>query len=131
MYNRIILIGNLTKDPELRYTPNGAAVSTFRIAVNTRYKQGEENKEETLFIDTVVFGKQAENCSEYLSKGSQVLVEGRLQERKWETDGQQKSKFEVVAQNVRFLTKRGAAQKNETARGGTPVPDETTDLEPF
>ncbi|GBE00287.1 single-stranded DNA-binding protein ssb [bacterium BMS3Abin07] len=131
LYNRIILIGNLTKDPELRYTPNGAAVSTFRIAVNTRYKQGEENKEETLFIDTVVFGKQAENCSEYLSKGSQVLVEGRLQERKWETDGQQKSKFEVVAQNVRFLTKRGAAQKNETARGGTPVPDETTDLEPF
>ena len=133
MYNRIILIGNLTKDPELRYTPNGAAVSTFRIAVNTRYKQGEDNKEETLFIDTVVFGKQAENCSEYLSKGSQVLVEGRLQERRWETEGQQRSKFEVIAQNVRFLSRRGATSRPETSGGseGAAPPDEITDLEPF
>lgn len=131
MYNRIILIGNLTKDPELRYTPNGAAVSTFRIAVNTRYKAGEENKEETLFIDTVVFGKQAENCSEYLSKGSQVLVEGRLQERRWETDGQQRSKFEVVAQNVRFLTRRGSSAKPEGGEPDIVPPGETTDLEPF
>ncbi|MGE5893033.1 MAG: single-stranded DNA-binding protein [bacterium] len=134
MFNKVILIGNLTKDPELRYTPNGAAVSTFRIAVNTRYKQGEENKEETLFIDTVVFGKQAENCSQYLSKGSSVLVEGRLQERRWESEGQQKSKFEVVAQNVRFMSRgksapappAGPASESETI-----PPDETTDLEPF
>lgn len=132
MYNRIILIGNLTKDPELRYTPNGAAVSTFRIAVNTRYKQGEDNKEETLFIDTVVFGKQAENCSQYLSKGSQVLVEGRLQERRWESEGQQKSKVEVIAQNVRFISRKGGASPAGAAQESdmTP-PDETTDLEPF
>lgn len=132
MFNRIILIGNLTKDPELRYTPNGAAVSTFRIAVNTRYKQGDDNREETLFIDTVVFGKQAENCSQYLSKGSQVLVEGRLQERRWESDGQQKSKFEVIAQNVRFMSKRSAPSQSGYASGSDPVPpDEATDLEPF
>lgn len=132
MFNRIILIGNLTKDPELRYTPNGAAVSTFRIAVNTRYKQGDDNREETLFIDTVVFGKQAENCSQYLSKGSQVLVEGRLQERRWESDGQQKSKFEVVAQNVRFMTKRSApSQSGYASDSGQIPPDEATDLEPF
>lgn len=132
MFNRIILIGNLTKDPELRYTPNGAAVSTFRIAVNTRYKQGEDNREETLFIDTVVFGKQAENCSQYLSKGSQVLVEGRLQERRWESDGQQKSKFEVIAQNVRFMSKRtGPSQPAYSQDSDAIPPDEATDLEPF
>jgi len=132
VFNRIILIGNLTKDPELRYTPNGAAVSTFRIAVNTRYKQGEDNREETLFIDTVVFGKQAENCSQYLSKGSQVLVEGRLQERRWESDGQQKSRFEVIAQNVRFMSKRtGPSQSAYSSENDTIPPDEATDLEPF
>lgn len=132
MFNRIILIGNLTKDPELRYTPNGAAVSTFRIAVNTRYRQGEDNREETLFIDTVVFGKQAENCSQYLSKGSQVLVEGRLQERRWESDGQQKSKFEVIAQNVRFMSKRTATSSSGySSDSDTAPPDEATDLEPF
>jgi single-strand DNA-binding protein len=132
LFNRVIFIGNLTKDPELRYTPNGAAVSTFRIAVNTRYKQGEENKEETLFIDTVVFGKQAENCSQYLSKGSQVLVEGRLQERRWESDGQQKSKFEVIAQNVRFLSRKsGGSQSAGQVGSEVAPPDETTDLEPF
>src|SRR3990172_8626582 len=107
MYNRIILIGNLTKDPELRYTPQGTPVASFRIAVNSRYKQAEESREETLFIDVVTFGKQAETCSQYISKGKSVLVEGRLQERRWEADGQQKSKFEVIAQTVRFLSKKG------------------------
>ena len=132
MFNKVILIGNLTKDPELRYTPNGAAVSTLRMAVNTRYKQGEENKEETLFIDVVVFGKQAENCSQYLSKGGQVLVEGRLQERRWESDGQQKNKFEVIAQNVRFLSRKsGSYQGTGSADSEVTPPDETTDLEPF
>src|SRR4030043_168251 len=88
MYNKIILIGNLTKDPELRYTPQGTPVASFRLAVNYRYKQsasgGDDLKQETMFIDNVVFGKQAESCSKYLNKGSSVLVEGRLQERRWE-----------------------------------------------
>ena len=128
MYNKIILIGNLTKDPELRYTPQGTPVASFRLAVNYRYKQAEEAKQETMFIDNVVFGKQAESCSKYLNKGSSVLVEGRLQERRWESNGQQKSKFEVIAQSVRFLSRRGASPPE--AEDIIP-PEETTDLEPF
>lgn len=129
MYNRIILIGNLTKDPELRYTPQGTPVSTFRIAVNTKYKQSDEAREDTLFIDVVTFGKQAETCSQYLNKGKSVLVEGRLQERRWESDGQQRSKFEVVAQTVRFLSRKsGEGQGTQETEA---VPPEGTDLEPF
>ncbi|MEW6571281.1 MAG: single-stranded DNA-binding protein [Nitrospirota bacterium] len=129
MYNKVILIGNLTKDPELRYTPQGTPVASFRIAVNYRYKQSDEVKQETMFIDNVVFGKQAESCSKYLNKGSSVLVEGRLQERRWESDGQQKSKFEVIAQSVRFLPRREASQ--EMTSSTDVIPEETTDLEPF
>jgi len=130
MYNKVILIGNLTKDPELRYTPQGTPVASFRLAVNRRYKQADEVKQETTFIDNVVFGKQAESCSKYLNKGSSVLVEGRLQERRWESNGQQKSKFEVIAQSVRFLSKRGGSQE-QVVEGDIIPPEETTDLEPF
>jgi len=134
MFNKVILIGNLTKDPELRYTPQGTPVASFRLAVNYRYKQSasgsDDMKQETLFIDNVVFGKQAESCSKYLNKGSSVLVEGRLTERRWESDGQQKSKFEVIAQSVRFLSRK--AGPGELATEGDVVPpEETTDLEPF
>lgn len=132
MYNKIILIGNLTKDPELRYTPQGTPVASFRLAVNSKYKQSDEIKQETMFIDNVVFGKQAESCSKFLSKGSPVLVEGRLQERRWETNGQQKSKFEVIAQTVRFLSRRGSVQDSASSGEGDNIPpEETTDLEPF
>lgn len=132
MYNKIILIGNLTKDPELRYTPQGTPVASFRLAVNSKYKQSDEMKQETMFIDNVVFGKQAESCSKFLSKGSPVLVEGRLQERRWETNGQQKSKFEVIAQTVRFLSRRGSVQDSASSgEGDNAPPEETTDLEPF
>ncbi len=130
MYNKVILIGNLTKDPELRYTPQGTPVASFRLAVNYRYKQADEVKQETTFIDNVVFGKQAESCSKYLNKGSSVLVEGRLQERRWESNGQQRSKFEVIAQSVRFLSKRGGSQE-QVVEGDIIPPEETTDLEPF
>lgn len=114
MFNRIILVGYLTKDPEIRYTPTGVPVVTVHIAVNTRYKQGEEIKEETLFIDTIVFGKQADSCMQYLSKGQPVLVEGRLRERRWEYEGQKRSKFEVIAQSVRFLPKKEKPQETES-----------------
>jgi single-strand DNA-binding protein len=130
MFNKAILIGNLTKDPELRYTPQGTAVANLRIAVSSKFRSGDEMKEETLFIDVVVWGKQGENCSQYLSKGRPVLVEGRLQERKWESDGQQRSKFEVVAQNVRFLGKKGDVPSGQDAETGRP-PEEITDIEPF
>jgi len=131
MFNKVILIGNLTKDPELRYTPSGTPVTTLRLAVTSKFKQSDEFKEETLFIDVVVFGRQAETCSQYLSKGRPVLAEGRLQERRWESDGQQRSKMEVVAQNVRFLSGRreeGGGQRE--GYSGAP-PEENTDVEPF
>lgn len=134
MFNRVILIGNLTKDPEIRYTPGGTPVATMRLAVSSKFKQGDETKEDTLFIDTVVFGKQAESCSHYLSKGNPVLVEGRLRERKWESDGVQRSKFEIIANTVRFLPKRDQQRPARTEGGEfgeTAPPEEITDLEPF
>jgi single-strand DNA-binding protein len=106
-YNRTILMGHLTRDIELRYTPGGTPVATMGMASNRRFKQGDDLKEDVLFIDVVAFGKQAEHCSQYLKKGSGVLIEGRLQQRRWETeDGQKRSKHEVVAQTVTFLDKR-------------------------
>jgi single-strand DNA-binding protein len=131
MYNKVILIGNLTKDPELRYTPSGTPVTTLRIAVTSKFKQSEEFREETLFIDVVVFGRQAETCSQYLAKGRPVLAEGRLQERRWESDGQQRSKMEIVAQTVRFLGgKRDEGGGGSQGQSGPP-PEENTDVEPF
>lgn len=112
-FNKVILMGNLTKDPELRYTPNGTAVASFSLAVNRRYKQGDEFKDEVCYIDIVVFGKQAENCGQYLGKGHGIIIDGRLQQRRWETeDGQKRSKHEVVAQSIRFLSKRGDPSKD-------------------
>jgi single-strand DNA-binding protein len=109
-FNKVILIGNLTKNPELRNTPSGTPVASFGLAVNRKFRQGEELKEEVCFIDIVVFGKTAEHCGQYLSKGSGVIVDGRLQQRRWETDdGQKRSKHEVVAQTVNFLPKRQEA----------------------
>ncbi len=134
MFNKVILIGNLTRDPELRYTPQGTSVCNFGIAVNRKFKQGEEMKEEVTFINIVVFGKQADTCGQYLNKGSSALIEGRLQERRWESeDGQKRSKHEVVAQSVRFLSRKQASsgsEPNNTGRDSGP-PDEYTDIEPF
>lgn len=113
-FSKVILLGNLTRDPEIRYTPSGTAVASFALAINRRFKQGEENKEEVCYVDIVVFGKQAENCGQYLNKGDGVLIDGRLQQRRWETDdGQKRNKLEVVAQNVQFMPKR---------QGGAPLP---------
>jgi single-strand DNA-binding protein len=106
-FNKVILIGNLTKNPEVRYTPSGTPVTNFSLAVNRRFRQADDLKEEVCYIDIVVFGKQAEHCGQYLSKGNGVIVDGRLQQRRWETeDGQKRSKHEVVAQTVTFLPKR-------------------------
>ncbi|MBI5633237.1 MAG: single-stranded DNA-binding protein [Nitrospirae bacterium] len=132
MFNKVILIGNLTKDPELRYTPKGTPVCTLRLACTTRYKSGDSMKDDTLFINVVVWGKQGETAAQYLAKGKSVLVEGRLQEQRWETDGQQKSRFEIVAQGVRFLSKKDEAGSHDTNTSDDfAPPDETTDLEPF
>lgn len=116
-FNKVVLIGNLTRTPELRYTPSGTPVTNFGLAVNRRYRQSEEQKEEVCYIDIVVFGKQAEHCGQYLSKGDGAIIDGRLQQRRWETDdGQRRSKHEVVAQSVTFLPKR------QNAMGETEYP---------
>jgi single-strand DNA-binding protein len=109
-FNKVILMGNLTRDPELRYTPSGAPVCNFDLAVNRSYTtQGGERRDEVCYITVVVWGKQAESCGEYLGKGRTVLVEGHLQQRSWETpEGQKRSKHEVVAERVQFLGPRKA-----------------------
>jgi single-strand DNA-binding protein len=104
--NKAFLLGNLTRDPELRYTANGLAVAGFGLAINRKYKQNNEWKEEVCFVDITVWGKQAENCAEYLNKGNSVFVEGRLNYRSWETEqGQKRNKLEIVASNVQFLSR--------------------------
>ena len=121
-FNKVMLMGNLTRDPELRYTSNGSAVASFGLAVNRKFKQGEEWKEDVCFVDITVWGKQGENCAEYLSKGRPAFVEGRLQYSTWESDGQKKNKLEVVANTVQFLGSRGASQGDSSERA--PAPDE-------
>ena len=109
--NKIFLIGNLTRDPELRYTPSGLAVTTFTVAVNRNYTtQSGEKKEDVTFMRVVVWGKRAEVCGEYLNKGSLAFVEGRIQSRNWQAqDGTTRNTVEVVANNVQFLgARRGA-----------------------
>lgn len=105
--NRVILIGNLTRDPELRFTPSGSPVANFGLAVNRTYtnKQGEK-VDNVDYFNIVAWAKLAELCSEYIRKGSPIAVEGRLQSRSWETtEGQKRSTVEVVAENVQFLGK--------------------------
>ena len=136
-FNRVILAGNLVRDPEIRYLPSGLSVTSFAVAVNSRYKQNNELKEEVSYFDIVVFGKMGENCAEYLSKGRPVLVEGRLRQRRWETEGVKKSKIEVVADNVQFLgSPRGAggaagAEGAAGSPGAAPAPGGQDDDIPF
>ena len=122
--NKVLMIGNLTRDPELRYIPSGSAVATFTVAVNRVYKdQAGEKKEQTSFIRVVVWGRRAEVCGEYLTKGSPVFVEGRLQSRDWQTqDGQKRNTVEVVADNIQFL--RGANSKGAQDKQAAPAPEE-------
>ncbi|MDH5789958.1 MAG: single-stranded DNA-binding protein [Nitrospinota bacterium] len=110
-FNKVLLMGNLTRDPELRFTSSGSALAKFGLAVNRKYKAGEEWKEEVCFVDITVWGKQAENCAEYLSKGRPVFIDGRLQFSTWETDdGQKRNKLEVVANSVQFLGQGGGGK---------------------
>jgi single-strand DNA-binding protein len=103
--NKITLIGNVGSDPEMRYTPNGKAVTSFRMATNYRYSGPDgERREETEWFRVSVWGKQAESCNQFLSKGRRVYVEGRLRSRNWEgQDGQMRTSLEVSANRVIFL----------------------------
>ncbi|MDE2215777.1 MAG: single-stranded DNA-binding protein [Planctomycetota bacterium] len=135
--NKVFLMGNLTRDPELRYTPTGLAVASFGIAINRAWtaKSGEQ-KEEVCYVDINIFGRRAEVVGEYFSKGNPIFIEGRLQFNQWETkDGQKRSALRVVADNFQFiggLTKRaeGAAPpvKGDKPPEGLPPEDVNLDI---
>lgn len=134
--NKMLLIGNLTKDPEVRYLPSGKAVATLRVAATEKYKTTTgEQKEDTLFVDTVVFGRQAETCGQYLKKGRPVFVEGRLRIRDYDArDGSKRRAVEIVANRVQFL---GSAPGGRDGGGGgfedspAPAPAADTPEEPL
>jgi len=117
-YNRVLLIGNLTRDPQLRYTPTQQPVCEFGLAVNRSWKGGDGQKhEEVCFIDCTAWGRQAETLSKYMSKGRQLFVEGRLTYRQWDgQDGKKRSKLEVTVENFQFLGDRGSGPAN--GKGG-------------
>jgi single-strand DNA-binding protein len=120
--NKVILVGNLTRDPELRYTPQGAAVATLRIAVNTPFRdKSGEMKKDTCFINIIVWSQMAEACNQYLAKGRSVLVEGRLQSRSWQgADGKNRSSIEVRAQRVQFMPGGRREESKEVDLGEEP-----------
>ena len=125
-FNKAFMMGNLTRDPELRYLPNGTAVTTFTIASNRVYTlPSGEKKEEATFMRVVVWGRRAETCGEYLAKGSSAFVEGRLQSRTWEgQDGQKRSTVEIIADNVQFLgrpKKDGQSPSKSTSNAQEPL----------
>ncbi len=112
-FNQVILMGNLTRDPELRQTPNGQSVCSFSLALNRSYKGSDGNwQEATDYVDVVAWGPLGERVAQYVTKGRPVLVNGRLQSRSWEQEGQKRSKVEVVAQDVTFLGGRGEGGGN-------------------
>jgi single-strand DNA-binding protein len=113
--NKIMLIGNVGSDPEMRYTPNGKAVTSFRMATNYRYVGSDgERKEETEWFRVSVWGKQAESCNQFLSKGKRVYIEGRLHSRNWEgQDGQMRTSLEVSANRVIFLDRAASVSLPE------------------
>ena len=116
-FNKVILMGNLTRDPELKYTPSGTGVAEFSIAMNRKY----QDKEETTYIDVVTFGKLSEHIAEYCQKGKQVLVEGRLEQQRWEdSEGKKRSKHKVIAFGVTFVD----GGKRATPETGADADDE-------
>jgi single-strand DNA-binding protein len=123
--NKVMLMGNLTRDPEVRYTPKGSAVGDLSLAINSSYKTADgQIKEEVCYVDIVVWGRQAETCKEYLSKGRAVFIEGRLQLEQWESNGEKKSKLKVRAERVQFIG--GAPGGARSGGAGAPAKSEKT-----
>ena len=125
-FNRVILVGNLTRDPELRYIPSGTAVSEIGLAVNDRVKRNDQWVDETTFVDVTMWGRTAEVANEYLSKGAPVLIEGRLKLDSWEKDGQKRSKLKVIGERMQMLGGRdggggakGGGGSRPASRGGS------------
>ena len=124
--NKVMLMGNLTRDPEVRYTPKGTAVGDLGLAINQSYKGADgQIKEEVCYVDVVAWGRQAETCKEYLSKGSPIFVEGRLQLDQWESkEGEKKSKLRVRAERIQFLGRgKSAGGTSDRPEGGANRPE--------
>ncbi len=123
-FNKVILVGNLTRDPEVRYTPSGTAVTDIGLAVNNRWfdKQSNAWREEPVFVDVTLWARQAEVAGEYLSKGRQILIEGRLQLDQWDDreTGQKRSKLKVVGENMKMLGSRADSQGAGSAVSASP-----------
>ena len=122
-FNRVILLGNLTRDPQLRYLPNNTAVCEFGLAVNRRWRDADGNmREETCFVDVSAFGRQAETINQYMAKGRPILIEGRLKFDSWTAqDGSKRSKLSVVAERFQFVGPRGGEAAPEPAAPPPPA----------
>jgi len=120
-FNQCVLVGNLTRDPELRYTAGRKAVCDVGLAVNDRYKKNDEWVEETTFVDVTFWGRTAEVVNEFLAKGSSVLVQGKLKLETWEKDGQKKSKHKIVCEQMQMLGGRKSDDQAAANEGDIPV----------
>ena len=124
-YNRVVLMGNLTRDVELRYTPSGTAVTDISLAVNERVKRNDQWSDEVHFFDVTLWGRTAEIAKDYLSKGSPVLIEGRLKHDRWEQDGQKRSKIKIVGEKMQMLGSKGGgggSSPNNANQSSAPQP---------
>ena len=130
--NRVVLVGNLTKDPELRHTPSGTAVCKLRLAVNTRQKDAQGNwGDKPNYFDVTVWGNQGESCAQYLSRGRPVAVDGRLDWREWEAqDGSKRQAVEIIAESVQFLGSRGDGEAQPQYVPAGSVAADTSDFAP-
>ena len=127
--NKVFLIGNLTKAPEVKHTPSGAAVAELRLAVNRKFKSSNgEMRDETCFVNVTAWNRQAETCGEYLSKGSPLMVEGRLKFDEWEREGKKHSRLSVVAERVQFLSDGRQAERRTAPADAPPFDDDAPDF---
>jgi single-strand DNA-binding protein len=129
-YNRVVLVGNLTRDVDLRYTPSQTAVTDIGLAVNDRVKRNNEWVDETTFVDVTLWGRQAEDANEYLSKGAPVLIEGRLKLDTWEQEGQKRSKLRVVGEKMQMLGSRSGGGSGGGQSGGGSRPQSGGQMQP-
>lgn len=131
-FNRVLLIGNLTRDPELKYIPSGTAVTELGLAINDRRK-GDDGQwvEETTFVDVTLWGRQAEIACEHLGRGAGILIEGRLKLDTWEKDGKKNSKLRVVGERMQMLGGKGEAKPQASQASYKPPKFQTTSDDPF
>lgn len=131
--NKAIVIGNITQDPELKSLPSGVKVTNFSVATNRKYKDSNDEWQETVeFHNVVVFGKTAENVAQYMSKGSHILVEGRLQTRSWEADGVKKYRTEIIADQIQFGRKGSSdsSSSNSSSSDNSQADDVASNINP-